>query len=67
MDQAWNTPKLQYRSSNVLGLISHANQLSFWVASMILLPQKADDRAKIVDKFVKVADVILTIPIFFSY
>ena len=58
LNNAWNSKKLRYRAHNVLELISRANRLSFWVASMVLwLPTKAL-RAKMIEKMINVAECL---------
>jgi len=37
LNQAWNKPKLQCHSRNVVELIRRANSVSFWVATTIVL------------------------------
>jgi hypothetical protein len=56
LNQCWSKPKLQYRASNVLGLINRVNILSYWIPSMILWPDKLVQRVKVFEKFVHVAN-----------
>eukprot|EP00027_Filamoeba_sp_ATCC50430_P005468 CAMPEP_0168560888 /NCGR_PEP_ID=MMETSP0413-20121227/11301_1 /TAXON_ID=136452 /ORGANISM="Filamoeba nolandi, Strain NC-AS-23-1" /LENGTH=1108 /DNA_ID=CAMNT_0008592221 /DNA_START=186 /DNA_END=3513 /DNA_ORIENTATION=- len=55
VNQAWNKPKLQYRAPNIGALISRANKISFWVASLIVWQAKLADRVKILEKYIKIA------------
>eukprot|EP01089_Gocevia_fonbrunei_P011722 TRINITY_DN2562_c0_g1_i1.p1 TRINITY_DN2562_c0_g1~~TRINITY_DN2562_c0_g1_i1.p1 ORF type:complete len:410 (+),score=47.39 TRINITY_DN2562_c0_g1_i1:1-1230(+) len=56
LNQAWNKPKLQYRSPDILAMISRANKVSFWVACMTLWQEKGKDRKKVIEKFIGIAD-----------
>ena len=38
-------------------MINRANSVSFWVANMILLQEKAKDRKKVSEKFIQLAEV----------
>jgi len=55
LNQAWNTPKLQYRASNVLDLITRANKTAFWVASLVLWEPNVNERAKVIEKLIQIA------------
>jgi len=59
LNQAWNKEKLQHRSPNILYLISRANKLSFWVASIILWFTKVSDRTKVVTKLINIGQHML--------
>ena len=60
LNQSWNSTKLAYRAPNVRAMINRANSVSFWVASMILLQDKAKDRKKFTEKFIQISEVPLT-------
>lgn len=53
--QAWNKPKRQCVSRNILSLIQRANRLSFWIATCILLQPKLKDRGRVVVKIINIA------------
>ena len=57
LNLSWNTPKLQHKSPNVLDLISRANQLSYWVASLIIWSSKLNDRVNVILKCIQIAQV----------
>lgn len=57
LNQAWNKPKLKHRASNVLAMINRSNEVSGWVAAMILKQEKLRTRARMWIKFVKIAEV----------
>ena len=59
LNQAWNKPKLQHKSPNVMALINRSNRIAFWVATMIVIHRKLSDRVKVIDKFARIAQVIL--------
>jgi len=46
-------------------MINRANSVSFWVANMILLQEKAKDRKKVSEKFIQLAEV--PCPLFNSF
>jgi len=55
LNQAWNSPKLQCQSRNVVDLIRRANSVSFWVATCIILQSKVKDRARVISSFITIA------------
>ncbi|KAL6061251.1 Ras guanine nucleotide exchange factor domain-containing protein [Balamuthia mandrillaris] len=58
LQQSWNKPRLRYRATNVRGLIDRLNRTSFWVASMILWPEKRKQRTSVLSKFIQVAECL---------
>jgi len=56
LNQAWNKPKLQYKSPHILALIEKINRNSFWVASVILWHSKLSDRVKMIEKYIRIAE-----------
>ncbi|KAN0031445.1 hypothetical protein ACTFIV_005309 [Dictyostelium citrinum] len=56
LNQCWNKPKLRHRSPNVLELIGRFNEISQWTATSILSWPKVKDRARIMGKFIKIAE-----------
>jgi len=58
LNQAWNKPKLQYKSPNVMALINRSNRIAFWVATMIVIHRKLSDRVKVIDKFARIAQFL---------
>ncbi|KAK5583167.1 hypothetical protein RB653_004757 [Dictyostelium firmibasis] len=56
LNQCWNKPKLRHRSPNVLELIGRFNEISQWAATSILSWPKVKDRARIMGKFIKIAE-----------
>eukprot|EP01114_Cavostelium_apophysatum_P024760 TRINITY_DN9813_c0_g1_i3.p1 TRINITY_DN9813_c0_g1~~TRINITY_DN9813_c0_g1_i3.p1 ORF type:complete len:1246 (+),score=370.12 TRINITY_DN9813_c0_g1_i3:63-3800(+) len=61
LNQAWNSPKLQYRANNVVDLITRANRTAFWVASLILWESKPSERAKVIEKMIQIAQHLCNI------
>lgn len=47
---------MKHRSRHVLSLISRANRVSFWVASLILFHDTVKDRATMVQKFITIGE-----------
>jgi hypothetical protein len=66
LDEAWNKPKLQWRSPNLIRFIQRTNKTSLWVASTILQQSKLFDRVDIVEKFIYLAEVI-SLSLFLSF
>ncbi|EGC37703.1 hypothetical protein DICPUDRAFT_46357 [Dictyostelium purpureum] len=56
LNQSWNKPKLRYRSPNVLTLINRFNEISQWTATSILSYERVKDRARIMAKFIRIAE-----------
>lgn len=56
LNQSWNKNELRHRAPNVLDMISRGNRLSFWVASMILWLETVEERCKMIEKFITIAD-----------
>jgi hypothetical protein len=65
LNQSWNSTKLAYRAPNVRAMINRANSVSFWVANMILLQEKAKDRKKVSEKFIQLAEVPCPVQLLF--
>ena len=57
LNQAWNKPKLRYRSPNVLKMIDNFNNISLWMSSLILMKETSRERAAQIKKIVKIAEV----------
>jgi hypothetical protein len=57
LNQAWNKPELKHRAPNVLNMISRANKVSFWIATLVMLYDNAPERVKVIVKILNVADV----------
>ena len=57
LNQAWNKPDLKHRAPNVLAMISRANKVSFWIATLVMLYDNAPDRIKVIMKIISIADV----------
>eukprot|EP01114_Cavostelium_apophysatum_P011471 TRINITY_DN2574_c0_g1_i1.p1 TRINITY_DN2574_c0_g1~~TRINITY_DN2574_c0_g1_i1.p1 ORF type:complete len:785 (-),score=212.30 TRINITY_DN2574_c0_g1_i1:43-2397(-) len=55
LNQAWNKPQLKHRSPNILSLISRSNKISFGVASLILWHAQPAERAKTIEKWIRIA------------
>eukprot|EP01125_Pyxidicula_operculata_P002253 TRINITY_DN1215_c0_g1_i1.p1 TRINITY_DN1215_c0_g1~~TRINITY_DN1215_c0_g1_i1.p1 ORF type:complete len:1173 (-),score=256.14 TRINITY_DN1215_c0_g1_i1:206-3724(-) len=55
MDLKWTKDESKYLSPNVVALMSRANQISFWIASVLLLQQKVADRTKMLSKIINLA------------
>lgn len=63
MLQAWTKPEYKHKAKNVHCLIERLNNLTLWVATVILSYTEDYERAKAITAFVKIAYVsILTIP-----
>ncbi|GAM22694.1 hypothetical protein SAMD00019534_058690 [Acytostelium subglobosum LB1] len=59
LNQSWNKPKLRHRSPNVMLIINRFNEISQWVASIILSFDKVKDRARVMSKIVKIAEYLM--------
>eukprot|EP01111_Echinosteliopsis_oligospora_P014929 TRINITY_DN5748_c1_g1_i1.p1 TRINITY_DN5748_c1_g1~~TRINITY_DN5748_c1_g1_i1.p1 ORF type:complete len:673 (+),score=164.12 TRINITY_DN5748_c1_g1_i1:79-2019(+) len=59
LNQSWNKPKLKHRSPNVLRTIARFNDMSEWVASSILAVERVRDRARIMAKFIRIAEYLM--------
>jgi len=57
LNQCWNKAALKHRAPNVLKMIHTFNQLSHSISTHIVKPQKIKYRAKILEFWVKVAEV----------
>eukprot|EP01102_Stenamoeba_stenopodia_P019471 TRINITY_DN7366_c0_g1_i1.p1 TRINITY_DN7366_c0_g1~~TRINITY_DN7366_c0_g1_i1.p1 ORF type:complete len:301 (+),score=63.93 TRINITY_DN7366_c0_g1_i1:62-964(+) len=56
LNQSWSKPKLKHRSPNVLKMIHFFNSLSLWVSIGILQMVRVKERAKVMTKFIKLAE-----------
>jgi Rap guanine nucleotide exchange factor 1 len=56
LNQAWNNPKLQWKATNVIDLISRSNKFAFWVATLVVSPSTARTRARVIGKLVEVGE-----------
>jgi hypothetical protein len=56
LNQCWNKPKLRHRSPNVLRAISRFNEVSKWVTCSILRVERVKERARIMAKFIRIAE-----------
>jgi len=59
MNQSWSKPKLKHRSPNVLAMIKRFNVISNWVTVSILNVPTVRDRARVMAKFIHIADNLL--------
>lgn len=57
LNQAWNKESLKHRSPNVLAMISRANRVSFWVATLILCHDSIEARSSVIQKIIRIAEV----------
>ncbi|PRP86068.1 aimless RasGEF [Planoprotostelium fungivorum] len=55
LNLAWSKPKLKHKAKNVLSMIDRFNNVSSWVATMIISPERLKNRTKAITKFLKVA------------
>lgn len=60
LNQAWNKPKLKHRSPNLLKAINHFNDISSWIAHTILKVERIKERARIMIKVIRMAEVLLS-------
>jgi len=61
LNQSWNKPKLKPRAPHVTKMIDRFNEVSVWVATAILKATKVKSRAKIMAKFIKIAEHLRTL------
>ena len=59
LNQSWNKSELKHRAPNVLAMISRANKVSFWVATVVMWNDTTSERAKVINKIISIAEVIL--------
>jgi len=59
MNQSWSKPKLRHRSPNVLAMIKRFNVVSNWVTVSILSVPTVRDRARLMAKFIHIAENLL--------
>eukprot|EP00004_Rigifila_ramosa_P019815 TRINITY_DN5087_c0_g1_i3.p1 TRINITY_DN5087_c0_g1~~TRINITY_DN5087_c0_g1_i3.p1 ORF type:complete len:1169 (+),score=295.43 TRINITY_DN5087_c0_g1_i3:53-3559(+) len=53
LNQAWNKPKYRWRAPNVIALVERFNQLSSWVATIILWQTSLAERRKMVARVIE--------------
>lgn len=59
-NQSWNKANVKAsRSPNILRLINRSTQVSYWVATMILMNTKVEDRVKVWEKIIEIAKALL--------
>ena len=58
---AWSKPSTWHLSPNLLAAINFFNHVSLWVGTMIVTTEKVRERAKIMNRCVKIAQVRLPI------
>lgn len=56
LNQAWAKTELRYMSPHVTALIDRVNQVSCWVASLILWSRTKEDRVKMVEKLLRICE-----------
>jgi len=56
LNQSWSKPKLRHRAQNVTRMIERFNQVSMWVATTIMKVTKVKPRARVMAKFIKIAE-----------
>ncbi|KAF2069090.1 hypothetical protein CYY_009588 [Polysphondylium violaceum] len=56
LNQSWNKTKLKYRAPNVLKMIDRFNSVSMWVATLIIHPPKVKARARMMARFMRIAE-----------
>eukprot|EP01132_Coremiostelium_polycephalum_P005608 gene5608-6979_t len=56
LNQSWNKTKLKHRAPNVLKMIDRFNNVSMWVATMIIQTVKVKARARMMARFMKIAE-----------
>jgi hypothetical protein len=61
LNQSWNKQKLKHRSPNVVSLIQRSTKVSMWIASLVLGSSNVNQRAKVIEKFIDVAQHLLAI------
>lgn len=59
LKQAWNNPKLQHLSPNVLAMVNRFNRTSGWVSSMIVKVELLRNRVRMLSKIINIARVSL--------
>eukprot|EP01114_Cavostelium_apophysatum_P016104 TRINITY_DN4525_c0_g1_i1.p1 TRINITY_DN4525_c0_g1~~TRINITY_DN4525_c0_g1_i1.p1 ORF type:complete len:1270 (-),score=350.50 TRINITY_DN4525_c0_g1_i1:96-3905(-) len=55
LNQNWTKPSTQHNTPNILKLIARSNDVSLWVASLILEPARSKLRALRFEKLIKIA------------
>lgn len=59
-NQSWNKADIKAcRSPNVIRLINRSTQVSYWVATMILMHTKVEDRVKVWEKIIDISKALL--------
>jgi hypothetical protein len=59
---AWSKPSTWHLSPNLLAAINFFNHVSLWVGTMIVTTEKVRERAKIMNRCVKIAQVLPSPP-----
>lgn len=66
LQQAWNNPKLQHLSPNVLAFVGRFNVVSGWVSSMIVKVELLRNRVRMMTKIVNIAKCLYALNNFSS-
>jgi hypothetical protein len=66
LQQAWNNPKLQHLSPNVLAFVGRFNVVSGWVSSMIVKVELLRNRVRMMTKIINIAKYLLALNNFSS-
>eukprot|EP01104_Vermistella_antarctica_P009701 TRINITY_DN2514_c0_g1_i4.p1 TRINITY_DN2514_c0_g1~~TRINITY_DN2514_c0_g1_i4.p1 ORF type:complete len:427 (+),score=135.88 TRINITY_DN2514_c0_g1_i4:380-1660(+) len=61
LNQAWAKPQLKHRAPNVTKMSIRFNHLSYWVATQIVKEVRLKDRAKVMTKFIRIAEVSVAV------
>jgi len=56
LNQSWNKTKLKHRAPNVLKMIDRFNSVSMWVATLIIQTPKVKARARMMARFMRIAE-----------
>jgi hypothetical protein len=70
LDQAWSKPKLNCLSRNVIEMMERINNISYWVATSILLIPELKERKKMLAKLIgmQLTDaIVVDIVCFYCY
>eukprot|EP00002_Diphylleia_rotans_P034055 TRINITY_DN7290_c0_g1_i4.p1 TRINITY_DN7290_c0_g1~~TRINITY_DN7290_c0_g1_i4.p1 ORF type:complete len:1286 (+),score=228.71 TRINITY_DN7290_c0_g1_i4:63-3920(+) len=58
LDQSWNRRHLRHHSPHVVSMIARFNYISSWVVTSILWQEQAKKRAKVITKFIQIAEAL---------
>ncbi|KAL7713954.1 Ras guanine nucleotide exchange factor [Entamoeba marina] len=58
-DCAFSKQHLMHHAPNAVKLFNRVNDISYWAATLILMHKEAQERAKIMEKLINVADVLM--------